>query len=552
VTAWGDVDSDGDLDLILGGQMNLHDNVWGNVMKLYLNTGGLFSESSTALPGLIGGTAQWGDYDNDGDVDLLVAGSYLLRVYRNDKGNLVDSKAQLDGLESAAGAWGDYDNDGDLDFVIGGHAYGRFITKLYRNDKGVFADSGITLPGVTRGSFAWGDYDNDGDLDLFMMGYAGNAILITKLYRNDSGSLTDSQAALPTVMDGSGAWGDYDNDGDLDLLVTGDRQYEKIARVYRNDQGRFVDAMVGLPGIVYGEGNWVDYDNDGDLDIYLAGGGINEIYRNDHGLFSAINAGLPPFGRHGSVWGDYDGDGRLDLIVMNRLANGPYVNLLYHNNGRVANTRPQPPHGLAVSLQGTSVTFSWESADDSQTQHNGLTYNLRVGTASGSMSVVAPMALTSGTRQIVHMGSTARRWILRGLTPGQTYFWSVQAIDTGYAGSEFAPEEQFTLPISATPPAVVSAEGDYSITINDGALFTNQLAVTLRLTAHSGTTHMQLSNDGGFIGAQWEPFMPIKAWQLSRYRNYVIPRIVYVRFRDATGIVWGPFQDDIVLDEMVF
>jgi hypothetical protein len=92
VTAWGDVDSDGDLDLILGGQMNLHDNVWGNVMKLYLNTGGLFSESSMALPGLIDGTAQWRDYDNDGDVDLLVAGSYLLRVYRNDKGTLVDSK----------------------------------------------------------------------------------------------------------------------------------------------------------------------------------------------------------------------------------------------------------------------------------------------------------------------------------------------------------------------------------------------------------------------------------------------------------------------------
>jgi VCBS repeat protein len=270
ITAWGDYDNDGDLDLVIGGQMNTGNNVFANFMKLYRNDAGTFADSGAALPGLIGGTAEWGDYDRDGDLDLLVAGSYLLRVYRNTGGVLTDSGAGLDGMEQASAAWGDYDNDGDLDFVVGGWAFGRFIAKIYRNDGGAFADSGISLPGVVRPSFAWGDYDNDGDLDLYMMGYAGNAILVTRIYRNDHGAFVDSGAGLPEVMDGSGSWGDYDGDGDLDLLITGDRQYEYVARIYRNDQGHFVNAGANLPGIV-GLGWWVDYDNDGDLDVHLSG-----------------------------------------------------------------------------------------------------------------------------------------------------------------------------------------------------------------------------------------------------------------------------------------
>src|SRR5262245_38516618 len=71
ITAWGDYDSDGDLDLVVGGQMNTGNNVYANLMKLYRNDDGAFVDSGTTVPGLIGGTAEWGDYDNDGDVDLL-------------------------------------------------------------------------------------------------------------------------------------------------------------------------------------------------------------------------------------------------------------------------------------------------------------------------------------------------------------------------------------------------------------------------------------------------------------------------------------------------
>jgi hypothetical protein len=89
---------------------------------------------------------------------------------------------------------------------------------------------------------------------------------------------------------------------------------------------------------------------------------------------------------------------------------------------------------------------------------------------------------------------------------------------------------------------------DYRLTINDGALFTNQIAVTLKISARPGTVEMQVSNDGGFAGAVWEPCTTTKAWTITQHGSYVLPRTVYIRFRDAQGNVSSTFQDDIILD----
>jgi hypothetical protein len=89
---------------------------------------------------------------------------------------------------------------------------------------------------------------------------------------------------------------------------------------------------------------------------------------------------------------------------------------------------------------------------------------------------------------------------------------------------------------------------EYTVSINSGALFTNQTDVTLALGARQSTMSMQVSNDGGFSGATWEPYAAQKAWQITRYGDFVIPRTVYVRFKDVLGTVSPTFQDDIVLD----
>ncbi len=113
---------------------------------------------------------------------------------------------------------------------------------MYRNDgAGVFTDVDAGLTGVAWGSVAWGDYDRDGDLDILLAGgerydYQGQAIrFVTKLYRNDNGVFTHVGANLPGIFEGKAAWGDYDNDGDLDVLLAGYDGDMGLSKVLRND-----------------------------------------------------------------------------------------------------------------------------------------------------------------------------------------------------------------------------------------------------------------------------------------------------------------------------
>ncbi|MBI4917566.1 MAG: VCBS repeat-containing protein [Acidobacteria bacterium] len=480
--AWGDYDNDGDLDILLTGGPGS-----GSVAVVYRNDGGgTFVDIGAGLEAGIWSSAAWGDYDNDGDLDILITGAgsgsgYVSKVYRNDGGTFVDIGAALNGVIFGSVAWGDVDNDGDLDILITGASSGSgYVSTVYRNDGGAFADVGAALVGVWCGSVAWGDYDNDGDLDILLTGSDGSAP-VSKVYRNDGGAFVDIGAALAGVSLGSVAWGDVDNDGDLDILLAGQTTSdERVSKVYRNDGGgTFVDIGAPLTAVRLSSVAWGDVDNDGDLDILLAGENselvyVSKVYRNDGGgAFVELAAWLDGVASGSAAWGDADNDGDLDILLVGQSSGGP-VSKVYRNLVNVANTAPTAPGGLTSSVAGSSATLGWAAASDPATSPAGLTYNVRIGTTPGGVDVQSPMASTgSGYRRLPALGNAQHGTtaLVRSLAAG-TYYWSVQAVDTSFAGSTFSSEGSFTVCVYAIDPtsaSVAAGGGTGSVSVTAGA-----------------------------------------------------------------------------------
>ena len=331
--AWGDYDNDGDLDVLLQG-------------LVYRNNGN--QTFTDIVTGLSGGVSTWGDFDNDGDLDILLTGEYGTKIYSNNgNSTFTNINAGLTGVVRGSVACGDYNNDGNLDILLTGYTTtGTCVSKIYRNNGNcTFTDIMAGLSGVQASSIAWGDYDNDGDLDIILAGYTTTQTCISKIYRNNGNStFTDLNAGLTGVYHCSVAWGDYDNDGDLDILLLGDTGSTGITRIYRNNgNSTFTNINSGLEDKKNGAVAWGDYDNDGYLDILLSGNYQDHlfcgVYRNNGNGIYTYNANiLYPYGmQNGSVaWGDYDNDGDLDVLLTGQIA--PYdtdntISRIYRNNG---------------------------------------------------------------------------------------------------------------------------------------------------------------------------------------------------------------------------
>jgi Ca2+-binding RTX toxin-like protein len=447
----------------------------------YRNDSGTFNNISANLTGVRKRSASWADYDRDGDLDLFVSGrdssiATISKLYRNDSGVFNEVSAAITGARYSSSSWADYDNDGDLDLLLAGRDNSNSnFTKLYRNEgSDTFAESSVSLPGVAFGSVAWGDYDSDGDQDLLVSGSI-SAGRVSAIYRNDGNEIfTDISAGLLQLNNSSAAWGDYDNDGDLDLLLIGQESSgAQQSRIYRNGgNNTFTDISAGLPGLFYGAVAWGDLDNDGDLDAILTGrasGSIRttKVFVNNAGTFSDDGSAYIGFDLNSVAPGDYDNDGDLDLMIAGRSASDNLQVNVYRNNISTVNTAPAAPVNLTASESSpTSLTFSWSAPADSQTASAGLSYNLRVGTTPGGSNVYASMANASnGRRRIPALGPIqGTSFTLKGLTAGQTYYWSVQAIDPSFAGSAFATETNAA--INAAPTAVSASPNPASIAEN--------------------------------------------------------------------------------------
>lgn len=340
----------------------------------------------------------WGDFDNDGDLDLIITfNNAPIRLYQNGPDGFADVAAAY-GLPATAGnqrsvAWGDYDNDGDLDVYIGYSGHQGPKNQLLRNN---FSDgqasftevgeaAGVALQGITR-QVSFVDYDADGDVDLYVALRANS----NRLLRNDAGVFTDvtfeTGIAEPRRTVGA-CWFDMDGDGDLDLFTAnqnGDRD-----GLFRNDNGVFTDIALELdmdqPRRSLADGSVgcaiTDFDTDGDLDLYVAAYGYDKLWSNNgDGTFTDVAPQMGVDVHHHivtGVWGDIQNDGRPDLYTVGYVNGKPGTpDYLFVNEGdRFVNKLPD-----VIAVNDTDHGAQWADFD----QDGDLDLSLAANDPAGS------------------------------------------------------------------------------------------------------------------------------------------------------------------------
>ena len=340
-----DFDGDGWDDLFFGD---------GEHPRLFRNRGdGTFADVTAAagLPTTFpsANAGLFADFDNDGDKDFLLTGfTEGSRLFANrGDGTFSDVTAEAGlgrGFVTVVAA-GDYDHDGLLDVYLGRYLDPRtelpttlFYTRnsegnsLLRNEgdlkfRDVTAEAGVEDGGLTLG-VAWGDVDDDGDLDLYVANDFGRNALFSNLGDGTFSDVTEQSGALDFGFGMSASFGDVDDDGDLDLYVSnvhsGQRWYGQAPSLSRYlltsvRQGTiFEDFSTYREIFRYTGADWKTYG-----DQMVKG---NSLFLNDgEGRFTDVAeaAGVNPFGWYwGSGMLDYDNDGRQDIYAANGWISG--------------------------------------------------------------------------------------------------------------------------------------------------------------------------------------------------------------------------------------
>ena len=355
------------------------------------------------------------DYNNDGYPDIFFIGYSDISLYRNCGDSTyvrANEEAKLPSLTYGNTAlFIDIDNDGYKDLFLGTVFNGNKL--FHNNGDGTFTDitQGSGLPqGSSSLSMAF-DYNNDGYADILCVIDNGKAG-ITLLKNNGNSTFTEGYIDTGSVIN----WGqiiafDYDNDGDQDIFIS--NCYSAGAKLYRNNgDGTFTDAT-SASGIEIGSRKGVavaDYNNDGYLDMYVTGCSGNPIpgalYRNNgNGTFTNVTSvsGNPGLQQYGNWWGndflDYDNDGNLDIYLTDSGGSEIRQDTIYHNNG----------NGTFTNV--AEVAFPEGAVPDASAGECMGDYN-----NDGAVDIYAPAAAGFGQGAFLkNVIGTTKNWIKIGL-----------------------------------------------------------------------------------------------------------------------------------------
>ena len=359
---------------------------------------------STTFPGLYQSASDFGDIDNDGDLDVVICGednanNLVTNVYHNFFGSWVLDSSRITGVSDGDIKFFDFDHDMDLDLVVTGFAGDRGILEIWENTINGFVLK-TELPGLIESSIELIDYDNDNDFDFFVSGYSLSDGYVARLYTNDNGAFThNSSQAFAGVKNGAIAAADYDGNGTTDLIYAGFDGSKNLSILYSNVQGVFTPTYANIDSVRYGR--------------------------------------IIPF--------NLNSDNAPDLWVIGENNASHTINTDYMNTSQPVVERPVPPSSLKATVDTSrgGHILSW-ARSESESQMS-VTYNIYVGTSAKEDDVVAAHSnIANGKLRIMRYGNCGKRnsYYIHGLPQG-IYYFGVQTVSDGFVGSTFSTDVAF-------------------------------------------------------------------------------------------------------------
>lgn len=522
--AVADIDGDGDMDIIFSATNPDAAGVENGA--IWINNGkGEFTvqEGERVIKMGRSGNIDFGDIDGDGDLDVIFVGwgngaSVDARGIALNDGNgnftLADKeKYPMTNVEKATSCgFADFNCDGLLDYFVTANwtaIEGTDDTETweihniiyFQNADGTFTENPNCFPTASAYKFNESgvtiiDFNNDGAPDLWFNTNdqtksqdRGESERLNVLFINDgtgmftefnlgSGIGTAAATGLKFYKsNGTASWGDIDGDGYLDMLHNGDgwlgtgENDDQVWRLYKNGNGQNISMafdfgmqQLGRQNSINNGGYIVDWDGDGVMDLITSGwsDGWGKTQRldlwkgdsnNPMGGFTAttFGSGVPGFSEQGMRVADLDGDGKPDLLIngYSNTGEGRKVGWIRNTSSQAAEI-PGAPQNLGIYQEDGFVELSWE-VPAGWNGKPGVTYNLSLYNKTTGKWMYNPMSDENGKRKVAgRMGNVFanKAYYLYDLPAGE-YEWTVQAINGQYMGGAFAEKQTFTVGTSA-------------------------------------------------------------------------------------------------------